>query len=648
MKKSTATPIFNRFSNPWTVVHFNSSIREAVDQNQSHKALALFRQMKGIDLEPNNLTFPFIAKACAKLSNLKYSQIIHTHIAKSPFQSDIYVQTALVDMYIKCNHIDYAYDLFESMPRKDLAGWNAMLVGFAQMGFLDRVSKLFNQMRFEGVQPDSVTVVGLTQLVAAIKDLKLMNAVHSLGMIIGIEADVSVANTWIVAYAKCGDMESAEMIFQGIVLAFVTVVSWNSLITGCAHLEESFKAIKFYNRMLCDGFRPDVSTILNLLSSFGRLKGLYQGKLIHCHGIQVGCEVDISVLNTLISMYCKCGDTNSARSVFDRMVDRTSVSWTAMIGGYADKGDLSEALTLFHSMEAAGKKPDKVTVLYLILGCGQTGALDTGRWIDNYTISNGLKNNVLICNALIDMYSKCGSIRDAWELFHSMHEKTIVSWTTMIAGSALNGEFKEALDHFFTMLELGLKPNHVTFLAVLQACTHAGFLEEGWECFNLMSKVYRINPGLDHYSCMTDLLGRRGKLKEALEVIQTMPIKPDAGIWSALLSACKIHNNIEIGRYAACHLFELEPQAAAPYVEMANIYASAGRWDGVAAIRTLMRGNQVTKSPGKSLVQVNGKSHTFTVEDGCHPEGFQIYEVLDGLVLLLKQELDSSDLGELS
>lgn len=630
---------FNRFPNLSDIGMWNCNIKEAVSQGHAQKALLLFRQMKQKGKEePDNLTFPIIVKACAKLSDLSLSQIIHSHVVKSPFQFDIYVQTAMVDMYVKCNQLNYAHNLFERMPVKDVASWNAMLVGFAQSGCTDKVSALFREMRLGGIQPDSITVVGVSRSISYSKDLKLVKGIHSLGIKIGIESDVSVANTWITAYAKCGELGLAEMVFDDINAGLRTVVSWNSVIAGCAYFEKFFKALIIYKRMLHDGFRPDISTILNLISSCLQPKALIQGKMIHAHGIQVGCDLDITVVNTLISMYSKCGNIDSARYLFDSMSETTCVSWTAMIGGYAVNGNLDAALGLFNSMKAAGKKPDLVTVVSLISGCGQTGALELGRWVNNYAISNGLKDSLIVSNALIDMYAKCGSINDAREIFNAMPERTVVSWTTMIAGCALNGELKEALDLFFSMVESGLKPNHITFLACLQACTHAGFLEKGWECFDLMINVYKVNPGLDHFSCMVDLLGRKGKLNEALELIHSMPVKPDAGIWGALLSACKIHRDVEIGEYVAYRLFELDPQTAVSYVEMANIYASAGRWDEVAKIRTMMKSSRVKKFPGESLIQVNGKSHAFTVEDSCHPEGLLIYAMLDELTLQLKEQ----------
>ncbi|KAI3461975.1 hypothetical protein Pfo_018638 [Paulownia fortunei] len=637
MLLSHAIPILDRFS----VAAWNSSIRQAVNHGDVRKALLLFRQMKlQSDGLPNNLTFPFLAKACAKLSNLKFSRIIHAQVVKTPYSSDVYVQTALVDMYVKCSHLECAHQLFDEMSVRDIASWNAILVGFAQMGFFDRVSLLFNRMRVDGFMPDAVTVMGLTQLVSGMKDGILLSAVHCFGLKCGFGDDISVANTWISGYARCSDWCSAEMVFRGIPLDSLSVVSWNAMITGCACFEESVKAIGVYRRMLCDGYRPDLSTILNLLSSFAQPNSLYYGMLIHAHGVKLGCDADITLLNTLVSMYSKCGDIRSSRYIFDCMNERSCVTWTIMIGGYSQKGDLDEALSLFHDMEAAGKKPDLVTIIHLIAACGKVGALEVGKTVDNYTISKGLKNDVMVCNALLDMYAKCGSIGDAQNLFRTMNGKNVVSWTTLIAGFALNGKFQKAVDHFNQMLKLGIKPNHITFLAVLQACTHAGFLEKGWEILNMMTKTHHINPGLDHYACMTDLLGRQGKLKEALEFIQDMPIKPDAGIWGTLLSACKIHHNLEIGEYAAHHLFRLEPQAAAPYVEMANIYALAKEWKGVAAMRMKMKTKQVTKSPGQSLIQVDGKCCSFTVEDRCHSEGYQIFETLNGLVLQLKDEID--------
>ncbi|KAL5555874.1 hypothetical protein UlMin_038110 [Ulmus minor] len=631
-------PSLKRLSSFSTVGHWSSAIREAVNQGHSHKALFLFRQMKQNGFEPDNFTFPFVAKACSKLSDLKLSQMIHTHVVKSPFRSDMFVQTAVVDMYLKCQELRFAYNVFDKMPVRDVASWNSMILGFAQLGFVERVLCLFHCMRVAGIRPDSVTIMGLTQAGLHSKNLGLLRAIHSLGIRIGVDVDVSVANTWIGAYSKCGDLDIAKVLVDGIDLDVRTGVSWNSLIAGYANFGKVLDALNSYKRMLHENYRPDASTIVSLLSSCVQPDSLFHGTLIHSHGIQLGCDSNISVVNTLISMYSKCGDIVSARIQFDSMCERTCVSWTVMISGYAEKGDLNEALRLFRAMGASGERPDLVTMISLISGCGQIGELELGKWINSYAFSIGLGDNTMLCNALIDMYAKCGSTNDARELFHVMPEKTLVTWTTMISGCALNGEVEEALELFNKMLDSGLKPNHITFLAVLQACTHAGLLEKGMECFDMMAKVYNITPGLDHFSCIVDLLGRKGKIKEALELVIKMPVEPDAGIWSSLLSACKIHRNVEIAEYVCHRLLELDPRVAVPYVEMANIYASDGKWDRVSEIRMMMRSKKVRKSPGQSIVLVKMKPHVFKVEDRDHPENWYIYEILDSLVLQMKEE----------
>lgn len=641
MVSAHAFPVINRFS----IASWNSCIRQAVNNGDFRKALLLFAELKKQShLHPDNLTFPFVAKACAKLSDLKLSRTIHAHIVKTPYCSDAYVHTALVDMYAKCGRLGCAHQVFDEMPVRDVTSWNALVVGFARAGVFDRVSSLFNRMRAACVVPDAVTLMGLTHLISAMKDSMLLSGVHCFGMKLGLEKDVLVANTLIAGYAKCRDLCSAERVFCGIALDCLSVVSWNAMIAGFAYFEEWVKAIEVYIRMLRCEYRPDASTILNLLTSMAQQSdSLLCGMLVHAHGVKIGCDTDITVLNTLVCVYSKSGDIDSARCIFDCMNVRSCVTWTVMIGAYANKGDLDEAFSLFHDMEAAGEMPDAVTVFHLIAACGKVGGLEVGRWIDDYATAKGLKKDLMVCNALLDMYAKCGSMEHAQSVFLATDEKNVVSWTSLISGFALNGKSREALDHFDRMLESGIEPNHVTFLSVLQACTHAGLLEKGWEIFNMMSNQYSLRPGLDHYACVADLFGRRGKLREALDFIEEMPVAPDAGIWGALLGACKIHHNLEIGEHAARQLFRLEPRAAAPYVEMANIYALAKEWGGVAAMRVEMKAKQVAKSPGQSVVHVDGKCYSFTVEDRFHPNRCRIFETLDDLVLQLKDDMGNGN-----
>ncbi|VYS63230.1 unnamed protein product [Arabidopsis thaliana] len=614
-------------------------IREAVNRNDPVESLLLFREMKRGGFEPNNFTFPFVAKACARVADVGCCEMVHGHLIKSPFWSDVFVGTATVDMFVKSNSVDYAAKVFERMPERDATTWNAMLSGCCQSGHKDKVFSLFREMRLNEIPPDSVTIMTLIQSASFEKSLKLLQAMHAFGIRLGVDAQVTVANTWISTYGKCGDLDSAKLVFEAIDRGDRTVVSWNSMFKAYSVFGEAFDAFGLYCLMLREEFKPDLSTFINLAASCQNPETLTQGRLIHSHAIHLGTDQDIEAINTFISMYSKSEDTCSARLLFDIMPSRTCVSWTVMISGYAEKGDMDEALALFHAMIKSGEKPDLVTLLSLISGCGKFGSLETGKWIDARADIYGCKrDNVMICNALIDMYSKCGSIHEARDIFDNTPEKTVVTWTTMIAGYALNGIFLEALKLFSKMIDLDYKPNHITFLSVLQACAHSGSLEKGWECFHIMKQVYNINPGLDHYSCMVDLLGRKGKLEEALELIRNMSAKPDAGIWGALLNACKIHRNVKIAEQAAHSLFNLEPQMAAPYVEMANIYAAAGMWDGFARIRSIMKLRNIKKYPGESVIQVNGKNHCFTVGEHGHVENEVIYFTLNGLSLFAKDK----------
>lgn len=618
---------------------WNLEIREAVNRNDPVESLLLFREMKRGGFEPNNFTFPFVAKACARLTDIGYCEMVHAHVLKSPFWSDVFVGTATVDMFVKCNSLDSAIKVFERMPERDATTWNAMLSGFSQSGHTDKVFSLFLEMRLNEIPPDSVTVMALIHSASFEKSLKLVKSMHAFGIRLGVDAQVTVANTWISSYAKCSDLDSAKSVFKAIDRGDRTVVSWNSMFKAYAVFGEVFDAFGLYQLMLREEFKPDLSTFINLAASCQNLETQTQGRLIHSHAIHFGTDQDIEAINTFISMYSKSGDTCSARLLFDIMPSRTCVSWTVMISGYAEKGKMDEALALFHAMTNTAEKPDLVTLLSLISGCGKFGSLEIGKWIDARADIYGCKrDNVMVCNALIDMYSKCGSIPDARDIFDNMSEKNVVTWTTMIAGYALNGIFLEALELFSKMIYLDYKPNHITFLAVLQACAHSGSLEKGWEYFLIMKQVYNIRPGLKHYSCMVDLLGRKGKLEEALELICNMSAKPDAGIWGAMLSACKIHRNVKIAEQAADRLFNLEPQMAAPYVEMANIYAAAGMWDGFAKIRSMMKVRNIKKYPGESVILVNGKNHTFTVGERGHVDSEAIYLALNGLSLFAQDE----------
>ncbi|CDP08643.1 unnamed protein product [Coffea canephora] len=347
---------------------------------------------------------------------------------------------------------------------------------------------------------------------------------------------------------------------------------------------------------------------------------------------------DVPTWNALIAGYAKSGDMREASRFFSNMPSRNVISWTAMISGYSQNGEYADALALYLEMEKEkGVKPNQVTIASVLPACANLGALEVGQRIEAYAKSNGYLNNMFVCNAILEMYARCGRIDSAMRLFHEIgRRRDLCSWNTMIMGLAIHGKCCEALDLFNQMLGEGISPDDVTFVGAILACTHGGMVAKGRELFESMEQKFSVTPRLEHYGCMVDLLGRAGELQEAYHLIRSMPMRPDSVIWGTMLGACSFYGNVELGEKAAESLFELEPCNPGNYVILSNIYASAGRWDGVAKLRKLMKSSQVTKAAGYSFMEEGGQLHRFIVDDRSHPNCGQIYALLDDVHVKIK------------
>jgi pentatricopeptide repeat protein len=302
-----------------------------------------------------------------------------------------------------------------------------------------------------------------------------------------------------------------------------------------------------------------------------------------------------------------------------------------MIAGYSQNGHACQALALFNEMQLSDATPDRATMVSVLQACSHFASLYQGNCIYSFIIQNGFEADVLVGTALLDMYSKGGNLQIARQLFDKMLKRDVISWSAMIAGYGMHGHGEDAIALFSQMEQTGVKPDHVTFTHVLCACSHAGLLDKGWQYFKSMKQYYSITPKVDHYACMVDLLGRAGCLGEAEEFIRNMPIEPNAGVWGALLGACRIHSNIGLGERVAEKLFELEPGDIGNYVLLSNIYAAAGKWNDVAKVRVMIKNKGLKKIPGRSLIEVNKKVHAFIVGDKSHPQFEEIYATLVAL-----------------
>ncbi|RZC59478.1 hypothetical protein C5167_006784 [Papaver somniferum] len=319
------------------------------------------------------------------------------------------------------------------------------------------------------------------------------------------------------------------------------------------------------------------------------------------------------------------------------MCQRNVVSWTAMIMGYVKQKKYSEGLALFHRMQIEGVEINEFTLVNVLSACAHLGAFEMGKWVHGYIHKNGVFLNPTLATALIDMYMKCGYVDKASQVFDKLTERSVSTWNSIIGGLAMHGYGESALERFKKMLRTGKKPDHITFIGVLSACTHSGMVEKGQEHFNSMTRDFEIEPHIKHYGCLVDLLGRAGYLEEAYEIMKNMPIKRNGVLWGTLLNACSAHGDVELAEIAMERLIELEPFNDGNYVIMSNLYASKGQWEEVIKMRRFMKDRGILKTPGCSWIEVNNVIHEFVVGDGRHPRSEEIYSMLDDVAEKLKE-----------
>ncbi|KAL5973067.1 hypothetical protein ACLOJK_039874 [Asimina triloba] len=368
---------------------------------------------------------------------------------------------------------------------------------------------------------------------------------------------------------------------------------------------------------------PDNQIFISVLVTCARSLSFWEGKQIHGQILKSPlASSDVVVQTAGIHFYVKCRDIHSARLLFDGMPLRASITWNAMISGYASHGRrliayAQEALLLFQAMLLAQMQPTGSTMVGLLSACSHMGVLLVGSCIHGY-ISKTIPfsdKNLFIGTALIDMYSKCGCLNCAMQVFEGINERNALTWTTMIAGLAFHGRGKEALNLLNAMQIDNVVPNEVTFTCLLSACCHTGLVVEGVKVFNIMtSSRFSITPRIQHYGCIVDLLGRAGLIGEAYEFIKKIPLQPDPVLWRALLGACKLHGNVFLGeRVGKILLVQQREEEMSDYVALSNIYASTERWEDVVAVRDAMRAKSIYNKPGYSCIQVDKLAHSFMV-----------------------------------
>ncbi|KAJ4977250.1 hypothetical protein NE237_002356 [Protea cynaroides] len=532
----------------------------------------------------------------------------------------------------------YARLFFDRIPDPNSVLWNAIFKGYAENEFYREVLVLFNQMKRKDVKPSAFTFPFVLKSCGKISALREGKEVHCFIIKSGFQGNPFVGTTLIDMYSGGGAIESAHQVFGE--MPVKNVIVWTAVIAGYILVNDVEHARKLFDLTV----ERDVVLWNTMVSGY-----IESGDMVKAR--QLFDEMpnrDVMSWNTILVGYMNNEDLKAAEELFEVMPERNIFSWNGLIGGYARHSRFFEVLVGFKRMlTESDTVPNDATLVTVLSACSRLGALDLGKWLHVYAESNGFKGNVYVGNGLIDMYSKCGSIENAIDVFNSMELKDLITWNSMICGLAMHGRGIDALNAFDCMKSMGEKPDGITFVGVLSACTHMGLVENGFSYFQSMTNEYSIVPQIEHYGCMVDLLSRAGLLKQAVDFVRKMPIKADSVTWSALLGACRVHKNIELAELALEHLMELEPNNPANCVMLSNIYGDVGRWKDAARLKVVARGMGVRKIPGCSSIEVNDAVTEFYSLDERHPCRVEIYEALGGLTELMKSYGDEPDLKDL-
>eukprot|EP00268_Persea_americana_P020906 TRINITY_DN20957_c0_g1_i2.p1 TRINITY_DN20957_c0_g1~~TRINITY_DN20957_c0_g1_i2.p1 ORF type:complete len:1048 (+),score=191.76 TRINITY_DN20957_c0_g1_i2:99-3242(+) len=608
------------------VISWNGIISGCVQNEYFEDAFDMFCRMR-LSENPNAVTVVTVLSACSGLHALNLGKEMHSYVMKHEHKSNVFVGGALIDMYSKCGRIDYAERVFAQIRRKNTALCNNMIGAYVSEGKMEDVLELLHLMRVEGLKPDIITY-----------------------------------NTMLAGYAKMGQKDKAFDLFSemGQVGLKPNIVSLNVLISGFQQQGLSREALNLFRTMqspseivlkysnvntdspaklLDKRIHPNAITITSALSACSDLNLMYQGKEVHAYILRNCFEGNVVVSSALVDMYSKCQDMESAVKVFHRISDKNTISWNILMAGHNHNREPEVALRLFPKMLEDGFIPSSITLIILVSACSNIAALRLGRQLHGYIEKcESDESTVTVASVLIDMYAKCGGILEAALVFNSTTQKDVVLWNAMISGYSMHGMAKDAIRLFKQLEASGVKPDHITFIAVLSACSHEGLVEEGWKYFNLMESVYGITPTLEHYTCMVGIMGGAGLLDEALNFMRRMPCQPDACMWATLLRACRVHSNSEIGEKAAKALFELEPNNASNYIALSNIYGMNGLWDAAVDVRIAMRARGLNTVLPCSWIEVGNMIHAFKAGESPHPESERIFETWDRLA----QEMENA------
>ncbi|GAV65004.1 PPR domain-containing protein/PPR_2 domain-containing protein [Cephalotus follicularis] len=602
---------------------------------------------------------------------------LHARIVLFSVTPDNFLASKLISVYCKTNLFPQARHVFNQIPRRNVFSFNALLIGYSLQNMFTDTLRLFSSLVTDpsmGLRPDNFTVTCVLKAVSGVLcDCRLAKEVHGYVLRCGFDADMFVVNGLVKCYSTCDDIVMARRVFDK--MPERDIVSWNSMIAGYSQGGFYEECKGFYREMVsCSRLRPDGVTVVSVLQACGQSTDLIFGMEVHRYVNESQIEMDLSLSNALIGLYAKCGSLDYARELFDEMSEKDEVTYCSIISGYMVHGFVEKAMALFHEMNqpdlstwnavisglvqnnrheggldlvremiASGSRPNPVTLSSVLPSFSYFSNLKGGKEIHAYAIRKGYDRNIYVATAIIDVYSKSGFLCGAQKVFNQSRGRTLIIWTAIISAFAAHGDASAALSLFDEMLSNGIQPDPVTFTAVLAACAHSGEEIKAQKIFKSMFAEYGIEPSVEHYACMVGVLSRAGRLTAAADFISKMPIEPSAEVWGALLNGASVSGDVALGKFACDRLTEIEPESTGNYIIMANLYSQAGRWEEADRVREKMKKIGLKKVAGSSWVETSGGLQSFIAKGISSELTEEIYEMLEGLLGLMRQDGCSQD-----
>uniref|UniRef100_A0A6V7QS44 Pentatricopeptide repeat-containing protein n=1 Tax=Ananas comosus var. bracteatus TaxID=296719 RepID=A0A6V7QS44_ANACO len=625
------------------VVAWTSMISGCVRNGRCGVGFSLFVEMMESGLLPNDFSLNAALAACAHMAALRLGEQVHSLIVRLGLESDCRNGNSLIDFYSRCGLISNAKAVFDRMPELDLVSYTSLISGLCTNESFESAVWVFDRMVRHGLEPNEHTIASILTACG----LPLGEQIHGYMIKTMIAQSVYSASALIDLYSRNNEFESASTVFQH--LEPKNVVSWNSMIASCVRNEQVEDALQLFVEMVIDGLNANEFAFATAIGACGLSSESGEfGRQLHGSAIKHNMMSDIRVYNALLSMYGRGGRIKEMESVIAEIEYPDVVSWSAAISGYFQNSFDERSTSALCRMHSMNYRPNEYAFSSALSSCANLALLDQGRQFHCLALKLACDLDTSTGNALINMYSKCGCIGDAKFAFDAIPTHDVTSWNSLIHGYAHHGHAKEALKVFNKMEPNGVMPDQLTFVGILAGFSHAGLVDEAEKYFKLMTDRYGIEPSPSHYACMIGMMGRSGRIEEALCMINSMPCEADIVIWKALLGSCRLHRNLEAGKIALEKVMQLSRKDSAGYVLMSNLHAMHGEWSDADRVRRKMDDMGVKKDAGWSWIEVKNEVHTFVARDTSHPKSALLYQRLRELLVLMKDEGYSPDLGTLS